>query len=293
MITRFHRMLIASLLGVIWLSALVVHDWPDGQFHVWLLDIGQGDAILVQEASGAQILIDGGPGDQIIPALSARMPFWDRTIERVVLSHPHADHLDGLVEVAKRYTIGEVWVSGAEHTTPDYQAWEELLRARDIPVRFVGAGQRVTRGDLRFEFLHPIDGQIGQVPAEQHDATVVARLVMPQGSILLTGDIDEGHERDILDAWCPPPVVTPCPALQSTVLKVPHHGSRSGLLPEFLTAVAPQAAIISVGEGNAYGHPHPTILERLAAQGIAIYRTDHDQTIELRVRDGQLIVEPD
>lgn len=290
---RLRQLFGLALLTLIWLVVAIYFDLPDGKFHLWLLNVGQGDAVLIQEENGRQILVDGGPGDQIIPALSAHMPFWDRTIERVILSHPHSDHLDGLIEVAKRYRIGEVWLSGADEKTPDYVAWKQLLIDRHIPVRNVGAGDIVQRDKLRFEFLQPLQPVAGLVPVSQHDGTVVTRLVLPEGAILLTGDIDEGHEQELINAWCPTEQQLPCPALQSDILKVPHHGSRSGLSPEFLAAVAPKYGLISVGENNAYGHPNSLIIDRLKLSGATVYRTDQAGTIEVQVFDRELVAEPD
>lgn len=283
---RFGAWMVVFLLVMV---ALILRDLPDGRFHAWVLDVGQGDAILIQTPGGDQILIDGGPSNQVIPALSARMPFWDRTIERVVLSHPHADHLDGLIDVATRYRIGEVWQSGATHTTADYTSWQNVLAERQIPTRAVKAGDILEWGGLTFEVLFPLDNALGQAPKDQHDATVVIRALIEGRSLLLTGDIDEDYERAILAAWCP----DRCEHLDSDILKVPHHGSRTGLLPDFLEKISPEVAIVSVGEKNLYGHPHTSILERLTQAGIRTLRTDRDGTVEVDLTNEGLVVEPD
>lgn len=283
------RLAEANLALLVGLLLFVAFEWPDHQFHLWVLDVGQGDAILIQTPGDQQILVDGGPGDAVIPAISARMPFWDRTIERIILTHPHADHLTGLVEVLRRYQVGEIWVSGAAHTTPEYRAWAELIAARGIPTRIVHAGDRLAIDGVGIAVLFPFDDFFDQVPKQQHDATLVTKVSYGELDVLLTGDIDEEHEETMLLTHCASQP-DPCPALAAEILKVPHHGSRTGILPAFLAAVGPTSAIISSGAGNRYGHPHPSILEKLTIADVDTYRTDTHRTVEVRA-DGSVVVE--
>jgi competence protein ComEC len=253
------------------------------------LDVGQGDAIFVTTPSGEQILVDGGPSDQVLVELGNHMPFWDRSLDLVILSHPHADHLTGLIEVARRYRIGALWLSGAVHTTPEFLSWLETIRDRDIPVETVLAGTEKTLGEVQLEVLYPPTDQTGIRPANQHEATVVVRLEHGAQTVLLTGDLESGEEKTLVETYCPD-LHRPCPKLQADFLKVPHHGSKSGLEPDFLAAVAPKAAAISSGFKNPYGHPHVSILERLKSLNILTYRTDLNGTIELRA-DGSVVSE--
>lgn len=283
---RHRETLVIGLILVLFGIGLTWQSWPDHQFHLWVLDVGQGDAILIQTPQDEQILIDGGPDDRVLLEMARHMPFWDHRIEHVILSHNHADHLAGLLEVARRYEIGEVWLSGAVHTTPEFTSWLEIIRDRQIPIRVVRAGDQATWGGVDLTVLHPLTDQTKILPKNQHDATIITKLTYHDFSVLLTGDIEEEHERDLLAAHCPTGP-TDCPNLQSTILKVPHHGSKSGLLPDFLAAVRPKAAIISCGQGNPYGHPHPSILQRLSAAAIPTFRTDTEGTIRVDA-DGQV-----
>ncbi len=272
----------------IWILWLVERAEPDAGFHLWILDVGQGDAILVQTPGGQQILIDGGPGDRVLPELAKHMPFWDRTIEQVILTHNHADHLSGLIEVGRRYTFKNVWLSGAIHTTPEYLSWLELLRDRQIPTSIVWAGSQTKIDAVDLKVIFPLTDQTGLRPANQHAATVVTRLTYQDLSVLLTGDLEEDHEATLVEALCPDRLN--CPNLAAQVLKVPHHGSQTGLLPAFLQAVNPEIAVISCGRNNPYGHPTQTILTRLGQANIDIYRTDQDGTVAITYPNQQIQV---
>lgn len=284
--------LVPLLCWAIGFGLLVWHERPDGKFHFWALDVGQGDSLLMTTAHGDQILVDGGPTDQVLPQLGRHMPFWDRKIELVILTHNHADHLTGLLAVLQRYQVGQVWISGAVYTTPEYRAWTKLLAERHIPTRIVWAGQHGGIDNVKLDVLFPLTDQTGILPENQHDSTVVVRAAVEQTKLLLTGDLEETHERAILDHFCRTTVpATPCPALEADILKVPHHGSKTGLIPEFLAAIHPRAAIISVGLHNSYGHPSPVTIDRLAAAHVPTYRTDQNGTVEVRISPLRVVPE--
>ena len=253
---------------------------PDGRFHLWVFDVGQGDAIFIQTPDRHQILLDGGPDDRVLVELGKHMPFWDRSIDLVILSHPHTDHLTGLIDVARRYQIGQVWMSGALHTTPEFASWLAVLADRHISNLPVWAGKTIDLDTAHLEVIYPLSDQTAVRPTNQHDATVVVKLTTADDhAALLTGDLETEQEAKIVAADCPDQV-RPCAKLHANLLKVPHHGSKTGLEPDFLAAIAPQDAIISCGQRNPYGHPHALTLERLVAAHIPIWRTDTEGTIE-------------
>lgn len=261
---------------LVWLAAAAV---PDNELRVSFLNIGQGDAILIQRGS-QQVLIDGGPSPQALTLeLGERMPFWDRTIELVILSHPHSDHLTGLVEVLQRYQVEQVLYPDLADSSPLYQEWLELIEENDIEYTLAQAGQQIDLGDgVIIEVLHPPESLLAGTGSDLNNNSVVLRLSAGQVSFLLTGDIEQEAEFELISL----------PAnLASTVLKVAHSGSYTSTTPEFLAAVNPLAAVISVGE-NPFGHPSGDVLARLEAElGTEnVYLTSEQGTIEF-ITDGQ------
>jgi competence protein ComEC len=265
-------LLIAAAL--VWLAVIAT---PDRQLEVSFLDVGQGDAILIQTPSRQQILIDGGPDPEAISLwLGKKLPFWDKSLDLVVLTHPEDDHLVGLVEVLGRYQVGQVLEPGFEHDIPAYKEWLRLVDEKDIKRTIAKAGQQIELGDgIRIEVLHPQEEFLRGTGSDINNNSVVLRLVWEEVSFLLTGDIYEEAEREILYQGY---------KLSSTVLKVAHHGSATSTSAHFLAAVDPQVAVISVGGDNLFGHPSDEILARL--NGVSVYRTDKKGTITFTT-DGQ------
>ena len=275
------KVLIAVLITAAILIWIAVASLPDGKLHVVFFDVGEGDAIFIETPRGQQILIDGGPSPTtLISALGRRMPFWDRSLDLVILTHADEDHIAGLIPVLERYRVGQVLDSGYEHNNPMYERWLELISEKGIPTNLARAGMRIGTGDgVELVVLHPGPELMKYTDADANNNSVVTRLVMGQVSFLLSGDIEE-VAQDVL--------VASGQELASTVLKAPHHGSNTSSSAAFLNAVNPELAIISVGADNRFGHPSPQVLERLegSVEGERILRTDEDGTIEL-VTDGK------
>jgi competence protein ComEC len=257
-----------------WLFAITI---PDQNIHVSFLDVGQGDAILIEQGT-RQILVDGGPNPQATTlALSRKMPFWDRTIDLLVLTHPDADHLGGLVDILDRYHVKSVLSANFSNNSPLYQAWLTAIAKKDIRTVQAFPGQTITMGDnLSISVLNPPATPVRDSPL--NDLSVVLRVEAGQFTFLLTGDLGSEGEQRLIDGRAP---------LKSTILKVGHHGSDTATGEEFLKAVSPDIAVISVGSGNNFGHPNSDVVSRLVEQvGIErIYRTDEDGTIEF-ITDG-------
>jgi competence protein ComEC len=263
---------------VLVVAALV--SLPDDELHVSFLDVGQGDAILIQRGS-QQVLIDGGPSPQTLTReLGEHMPFWDRTIELVVLTHPHEDHLSGLVEVMERYRVERVLYTDTEYDSPLYEQWHKLLDDNDIAVTPARAGQEAELGEgITISVLHPPPTLMAGTGADANNNSVVLHLEAGRVSFLLTGDIEQEAEF-----W----LIYNGAELASTVLKVGHSGSHTSTTPEFLEAVGPQVAVISVGKDNSYGHPYGGVVARLEATlgEENLFRTDEQGTIEF-ITDGE------
>ncbi len=240
------------------------------QLTVDFLDIGQGDAILLTTPHRQHILIDGGPDSTILSRLGEKMPLRERTIDLMVATHNHSDHITGLNQVLPRYTVKAMWISGAIHTTNEYSKLLETIKTRSVPTEVVWKGKTADMDGVHLEVLFPLESMEGQRPEDQHDATIVVRATYGQKSFLFTGDLNEGHEQKILDSGA---------TFQADVLKVPHHGSATGLLPAFLETIQPQYAVIQVGTKNPFGHPARKTLEKLQQAGVTTFRNDLNGTV--------------
>jgi competence protein ComEC len=274
------KLVIPPLLIIAILVSVGAATMPDDKLHISFLNVGQGEAILIQQGS-QQVLIDGGPSPQALTLeLGEKMPFWDRTIELVILTHPHSDHLTGLVEVLERYQVEQVLYPDLDCELPLYQEWLELIEEKDIDCTLAQAGQQIDLGDgVIIKVLNPQESLLTGTGSDINNNSVVLRLNSGQVSFLLTADIEWEAEFRLIAL---------SDDLTSTVLKVGHSGSSTSTTAEFLGAVSPRVAVISVGKGNPYGHPSNEVLARLEAElGLSnIYRTDEEGTIEF-ITDGE------
>ncbi|HJP70935.1 MAG TPA: ComEC/Rec2 family competence protein, partial [Candidatus Limnocylindria bacterium] len=268
-----------GLVGV--LLAITLGSQPDGRLHVTALDIGQGDAILVEAPSGATMLVDGGPDPELtLRRIGANLPFFARRIDLLVLTHPHQDHVAGLVEVLDRFRIGAVLQAGIADENPSF---ERLLTDADrtaTPIVIARAGQRIALdATTEVSVLYPTATEAA-APLPEGDinnGSVVLLLTHGGFTALLTGDAEAPVEAALLARGAIP---------EADVLKVGHHGSTSSTTPGLLDAARPTVALISDGTGNEYGHPAPETLAALAARpGTAVFRTDVDGDIEVET-DG-------
>lgn len=267
--------LAALLAAVAWLA---LHGLPDGRLHVYFLDVGQGDAILVRAPDGRQILIDGGPSPAaLLGELGEILPFWGRSLDMVILTHPDADHITGLMPLLDAYRVRQVLDTPASDAASVSVPWREELTALGVTRRFAGRGMALVVGDLRITILHPRSAPRADGDAGDNDNSIVLRLDYDGNSLLLTGDAGVKVEAELIAADLP---------LRADVLKVGHHGSRSSTSAAFVAAVDPSLAVIQVGADNDFGHPNPEVLERL--EGAKVLRTDEDGRIEV-IGDGSRI----
>ena len=264
--------------AVLYLSFGFFSD-TDGRLHVYFLDVGQGDAIFVVTPNGRQALIDGGPEfGGVVGALSEYMPPWDRTLDLVASTHLDADHSRGLLRVLEHYKIGAVATGASNPESHLYAQWRKAVEQGNHRPLQLSAGQQLELDSgVTLEVLHPPSVLLRGPAWDSNNNSLVLRLSYGEVSFLLTGDIEEEAERYLKRA---------SPKLESDVLKAGHHGSNSSTTTTFLRAVKPQWAIISAGEGNQYGHPHPAVLKRLdgavgrgnvfstATQGTVHFSTD-------------------
>jgi competence protein ComEC len=272
---------VAASFGVLAMAAwLIAATMPDDQLHVSFLNVGQGDAVLIEKGHH-QILVDGGPDPRAtLLELAAKMPFWDRTIDMVILTHPHADHLTGLVDVVKRYRVKRVLSADLSDDSPLFSEWQRQIDLKGITRDVVTRGYSAHLGsDVTLTVLNPGQSLLTGTGSQADDNCVVVKVDAGRIGFLLAGDITREVEMEMIGARA---------ALDSTVLKVAHHGSARSTGDEFLAVVTPRAVVISVGAGNGYGHPHDAVVDRLAAHvgAESIYRTDEHGTVEF-VTDGE------
>ena len=264
------------------LSWLAVIQLPDGKLHVAFLDVGQGDATLITTPQGQQVLVDGGPSPSALTvALGQEMPFWDRSIDLVIMSHPDADHITGLAEVLERYRVTSWLDHGLDDEDPVFRRCQSLLETQEVICCAAHRGDRIELGDgLTLEVLHPPGEPPPGTGTDSNSNSLVLRLVWGNTRFLLTGDITAEAEQHLLASG---------QCLASDVLKVAHHGSDGSTTSQFLSAVGPTYAVISAGADNRFGHPAQGVLERITQEGTAhVYRTDELGTIEM-VTDGEAV----
>lgn len=237
--------------------------------EVDFLDVGQGDSIFIETSQKHQILIDGGPSSVILEKLGDKMPFWDRTIDLVVLTHPEKDHLAGLLEVLKKYRVENILWTGIVRETAEYKEWRKLMEDEKARVFVAQAGQKIFYDENNFiEILSPFESLEGRLFKESNDTSVVCRLVFGKNSFLFTGDISAKTEKELVEKQNL--------GLDSDVLKISHHGSKYSSAEEFLQAVSPQFAVIQAGKNNSYGHPAQETLARLKNQQVFVTAENGD-----------------
>jgi len=256
------------------------------QLQLIFCDVGQGDAILIKipNQDRDEVLVDGGPDNSVLSCLGENLPFYDRKIKSVVLTHPDKDHLAGLIEVLKRYQVEEVWWTGVVGSTVYYREFLATIADKKVPTKIARAGDPIIQeGQIKLKVLYPVQNYQGKKMANLNDSSIVLRLIFRQFSALLPGDLPDNKQTELLSQNL---------EIKSRILKVSHHGSKNGLATEFLSQVNPGVAVISVGAGNRYGHPTAETLGKLTKiVGLKIYRTDLNGEIKINSDGSKYWVE--
>ena len=274
--SRAARILAVVVAGCVAAVVIAAANRPDGRVRVTVLDVGQGDAILVEGGRGGRLLVDGGPDpDRLLVALDARLPPWDRRIDLLVLSHPHEDHVAGLALLLDRYRIGRAFEPGTIGPGPGYRAWQAALRALGLEPGRLVTGDRFGLDEIRFHVLWPDPDAVPREPADGgtaiNNVSIVLLGEVGRQRFLLAGDIEEGIDPVLVRRGLP----------RVDFLKIAHHGSRTSSTGPFLDAVRPRVAVASAGTGNPYGHPTKATLDRVAARGARVLRTDRNGSVEI------------
>jgi competence protein ComEC len=265
--------------------------WSAGKLELSILDVGQGDSLFIVTPHGKTMLIDGGGafggfGGQsnhgVDPGEEAVSPYlWSRGFQRidvVALTHAHQDHLGGLAAVLENFRVGQLWIGQEVHSQALAKV-EKLARDRQIPIEHEVRASGFALDDVQGKFLWPQQSSPAPSDAAKNDDSLVLRLRYADRALMLPGDAEKEAEREMLSENAED-------ELQAEVLKVGHHGSKNSTTADFLAAVKPRLAIISVGEDNPYGHPSAELLERLANAGVRVLRTDQNGAVHI-LMDGR------
>jgi competence protein ComEC len=269
---------ILSLCFLAFFMILITYPFPSHSkdLKVTFIDVGQGDSVLLEFPGKTKMLVDGGgtPDGSFDVGEKVLSPFlWRKGIKKIdylVLTHAHPDHMNGLIAVARNFKIKNYWEGFSPQESDAYCQLMEALSSR-VTRKKMFSGDSISIGDIRIRVLHPIKKDPG-IHRVHNNLSLVLHIINGQNSFLLTGDIEKESEAKILEGPAP---------LDSTVMKSPHHGSKSSSTMEFIEGVSPEIIVITVGRGNWYGLPHPDVLERYADFGATVYRTDLHGAIEI------------
>lgn len=272
---------ILLILGIIACLAVIILFWlyyyQSKKLEVDFLDVGQGDAILIKAPTGQNILVDGGPDKTVLKRLSENLAWWDRRIDLMILTHPHDDHVSGLIDVLKRYRVKKILYTGAVHNAPNYLTWLKLVRDRKVPLVIMDKAQTINLGAAaKIDILSPDESFLGKTADDLNQTSIVFKLAYGQNKFLFTGDAGEPVEKKLLEQSAD---------LRADLLKIGHHGSQYSSSQEFLEKVRPKTAVIEVGKNNDFGHPSLRVIKKLERIGAEVFRTDLNGTIRV-VSDG-------
>jgi competence protein ComEC len=244
-----------------------VSTLPDGKLHIVFCNVGQGDAVYVRFPDGRDMLVDGGPNDMVLACLGRHMPFWDREITMVVNTHPQNDHLKGLISVLNRFKVDYVVRSDLAASSDVYAQFVSAIKTHHVPQRLVTAGERISVGNSFVFVLAPSTAVLGSsTDTDLNAGSVVLHLRYGSFDALFPGDATLASADLAVDSL--------------ELLKVPHHGSKTGMTQTFVDWVKPVLSVISVGK-NSYGHPSTEAIDMLQSLGSRILRTDKEGDIEI------------
>ncbi|MEK7672683.1 MAG: ComEC/Rec2 family competence protein [Patescibacteria group bacterium] len=248
-----------------------IFELPDEKFHINFLDIGQGDGIFIKTPENYQILIDGGPNDKVLEELNKVMPFYDKSIDFIVLTHPHADHINGLLEVIKKYDVESILITGVEYSNRNYQEMMSILREKDMNIYIAEKNQDFSFGSTILDVIYPFKPLISQDFENVNNSSIGIMVGFKDKKILLTGDLEIEGETELLRYK----------NLKADIFKAGHHGSKTSSTPALLEKVQPEIVVIQSGKGNKFNHPSKETLENFQQLGITkVRRNDLEGRIE-------------
>jgi competence protein ComEC len=254
-------MVVIANMGI-WFA--VCRESRDGMLTVTMLDIGQGDAIYIEAPNGNQVLVDSGPPKTVMRELGKVMPFYDRTIDMMILTNPDTDHMAGFIDVLKRYEVLAAVESGTISDTDVYKELSQRMEDEELTKHIARRGMVVVIDEAHGVYLQILFPDRDVSALNRNDGSIIMKLIYGETSYMLTGDTTIKMERYLVSLK---------DDLKSNVLKVGHHGSKTSSSEEFVKAVDPELALISAGKGNSYGHPHKDVVGLFDQLGIEYFVT--------------------
>lgn len=247
----------------------------EGLLSVVFLDVGQGDATFVESPNGTRMLIDGGRNGMVLRGLSKHMGFFDRDIDMVLITHPDLDHIGGLIDVLQKYDVSTIVMTENINDTPAVAILQKEIEKEGAEVLFARRGQVFDLGGGAF--LNILFPDRDPTHLETNTSSIISELVYGESEFIFTGDSPTSIEEYLVSIGST--------ELESDVLKVGHHGSKTSSAEAFIAAVSPGFAVISASKDNSYGHPHTVVTERLGSFGVPYKNTADDGSVHL-VSDG-------
>ena len=260
-----------------------------GNLRLIFCDVGQGDGILIISPSGRQAVVDGGPGNKMVDCLGKYMPFSDRTVELMVSTHPQTDHMEGLIGILENYEVKTIATTGVPAKIKLYDVWEDSTKAENATIYTPNIGDTVVldpQGPVTLTVLWPPSDKVSEwqarPPADLNETAIVMRLNYGPSTgsgfcAYLTADITKEILEQIVDKPC-------------ALLKIAHHGSRTGMSEAVVDKIRPQIAAIQNSKNNSYGHPHKETLDILNSRNVKVLRNDLSGTVEVDVDNMGIVI---
>ncbi len=268
---------IAALSALLFLNFISANKNSD-KLRVSFFNVGQGDSIFIQTTDKKDILIDGGPDKAVIEKLGKAMPFWDKTIDLIIITHPHSDHISGLIEVIKRYKIKKIFYTGVSYNSETYAELLRQIERNKIELIEINKRQELVLSEnLKLKILFPNECLREKNIENLNNTSMVVKLIYNENSFLFAADAEHDVEQILLENKTD---------IKADILKVGHQGASDSSSLKFLQKVNPQIAIISVGENNKFGHPSLRVIRRLEKLGAKTFRSDQNGDIKI-IADGK------